>query len=144
MSGNPYGHGLFADLYNVNNPARAAGLVEGRVAPSFVDHTPAFGAPPNKAGFAATVSMINAAFRQAYRVERVVSQDAVHVGIRSAEVEHVGPFLGVPPARACLTVRGITAYELRDGWIVGHWEQFDVPAILGALGLFPPAGQARR
>jgi predicted ester cyclase len=53
----------------------------------------------------------------------------------------VGAFFGVPPTGARLTVRGLTAYELRDERIVGHWEQFDVPAILSALGLFPPANQ---
>ncbi len=137
MSVNPFDAGLFADFYNANDPARAAQLVEERVAPDFVDHTPAFGAPPTKEGFRSTVSFINSAFKQSYRVERMISEGDVHVGIWVAEVEHVGPFMGVPPRGARFDVKGITAYQLRDGQIVAHWEQFDVPAILGALGLLP-------
>lgn len=137
MSTNPFGHGLFADFYNVNDPAQAALLVRQRLAPDFVDHTPAFGAAPTREGFASTVSLINTAFKQTYRVERTISEAGVHAGIWIADVEHVGPFMGVPPSGARFAVRGITAYELRDGLIAAHWEQFDVPAILGALGLLP-------
>ena len=137
MTENPFGHGLFADFFNANDPQRASRLVEERVSADFVDHSPAFGAAPTKNGFATTVSLINSALRQNYRVDRTVSEGATHVGIWTAEAEHVGPLMGVPASGARFEVKGITAYELRDGLIVAHWEQFDVPAILRALGLMP-------
>ncbi len=137
MTSNPFGHGLFADFYNANNPQQALRLVQERVSADFVDHSPAFGAAPTRDGFAATVSLINSALRQNYRVERTVSEGATHVGIWTAKAQHVGPLMGVPASGVRFEVKGITAYELRDGLIVAHWEQFDVPAILGALGLLP-------
>ncbi|WP_404366011.1 hypothetical protein AB5I39_10015 [Sphingomonas sp. MMS24-J45] len=63
MSTNLFGAGLFADFYNANDPQAAARLVAERVAESFVDHAPIFGASPDKAGFAGAVSAMNAAFR---------------------------------------------------------------------------------
>ncbi len=139
MTANPFGHGLFADFYNANDPQQALRLVQERVSTDFVDHSPAFGAAPTRDGFAATVSLINSALRQNYRVQRTPSEGATHVGIWTSEAKHIGPLLGVRASGATFQVKGITAYELHDGPIIAHWEQFVVPAIFGALGLLPHA-----
>lgn len=134
---------LFAGFYNVNDPIRAAALVDERVSDDFVDHAALAGAPTTKAGFRATVEAINTAFRQHYVVEHIVSEgdgsDGMHVGIWTAQVEHVGPFLGVPATGKRFPVKGLTAYRVRDGKIMEHWEQFDLLAIMQNLGLVPDA-----
>ena len=138
LSLNPYGTGLFADFYNVNDAAKAAQLVAQRLADDFVDHAPAFGASPDKAGFAGTVGFINSAFQQDYQVERIVEQGETVVAIWHADVIHIGQFLHVAPTQRRFRLNGITAYTLRDGQITAHWEQFDVLAILVTLGVVPP------
>lgn len=140
MSINPHGTHLFADFYNGNDPAAAAQLAQERLTDDFVDHSPVFGATPDKAGFVGSVGFINSAFRQNYHVERMIEQGDTVVAIWTADVEHVGQFLHVAPAGKRFRISGITAYALRDGRIAAHWEQFDVLAILTALGIVPPLG----
>lgn len=138
MSFNPFGKELFAAFYNVNNPDAAIRLVAERVADDFVDHSPAFGAPADKAGFTNTVSFINSAFHQVYHVDQLVEQGDTVVAIWHAEVEHVGQFMHVAPTGRRLLLNGITAYALRDGKITQHWEQFDLLTLLVTLGIVPP------
>jgi len=140
MSINPFGADLFAGFYNVNNPEAATRLVAERVADDFVDHAPAFGATPNKAGFAKTVGFINSAFRQVYHIDRLIEQGDTAVAIWHADVTHVGQFLHVAPTERSFRLNGITAYAIRNGKITAHWEQFDVLAILVTLGVVPPLG----
>jgi predicted ester cyclase len=131
---------LFVDFYNANDPAAAAALVEARVSLAFVDHAPIFGASPDKSGFAQAVAGMNQAFRQDYQVERMITEGAMRVAIWRSISIHIGPILGVLPTGKTLTVTGITAYEVTDGLITGHWEQFDALTNLTALGIFPPLG----
>ncbi|MBX8474617.1 ester cyclase [Pseudomonas cichorii] len=140
MSINPWGAELFTGFYNINDPEAAALIVAERLAEDFVDSSPAFGAPANKAGFASTVRFINSAFHQVYHVDRIIEQDDVVVAIWHADVEHVGQFLHVPPTGKHFQVNGITAYSLKNGLVTRHWEQFDVLAILTNLGVAPPVG----
>ncbi|AWI89903.1 hypothetical protein C0214_17515 [Methylobacterium sp. DM1] len=140
MSINPYGDRLFAEFYTCNDPDVATRLAQERLADDFVDHSPVFGATPDKAGFTRSVSFINSAFRQDYHVERTIEQGDTVVAIWSANGEHVGQFMHVAPTGARFRLKGITAYALRDGRITAHWEQFDVLAILMALGIVPPLG----
>lgn len=132
---------LFSGFYNVNDPGAATALVRERVRDDFVDHAPMFGAEPTKLGFENSVALINSAFRHDYRVERIISEgDArhgIHAGIWSANLEHVGPFMGVPASGKHFDITGITIYQLRDGRIAAHWEQFDVLAIMRNLGMLP-------
>lgn len=137
MSINPYGPDLFTGFYNINDPERASRVVSQRLAESFVDHSPAFGAPPTKAGFDASVRFINSAFRQKYQVDRMIEQGDTVVAIWHADTEHVGQFLHVPASGKRFVVKGITAYSLSDGKITAHWEQFDQLAILTVLGIVP-------
>jgi predicted ester cyclase len=140
MSTNPFGAGLFADFYNANDPQAAAGLVAERVSDSFVDHAPIFGAATDKAGFGGAVSAMNAAFRQDYVVEHLVSEGQMHVAIWRSQATHVGALLGVEPTGKTFTVRGITAYAVENGLITAHWEQFDAVTILTELGIIPAMG----
>lgn len=138
MSINPFGSELFSAFYNVNNPDAASRLVAERVADDFVDHSPAFGASPDKAGFAHTVSFINSAFHQVYHIDRLIEQGDTVVALWHAEVEHVGQFMHVAATGRRFRLHGITAYALRDGRITQHWEQFDLLTLLVTLGVVPP------
>lgn len=133
--------GLFSDFYNVNEPSAAAALVRERVRDDFVDHAAMFGAEPTKAGFETSVALINGAFRQDYRVERIISEgdarDGIHAAIWSAELEHVGPFMDIPASGKRFGITGITVYQLQDGRIAAHWEHFDVVTIMQNLGMLP-------
>ena len=67
-----------------------------------------------------------------------VGKAACTLGARVLAVSrHLGSLLGVAASGTKLQVKGITAYELRDGLIVAHSEQFDVHVILKALGQLP-------
>ncbi|AGN88258.1 ester cyclase [Enterobacter sp. R4-368] len=141
MSINPYGTDLFTAFYNSNDAEIASQLVEQRLSGSFKDHSPVFGAEPNKAGFKASVRFINSAFKQVYYVDRVIEQGDTVVAIWHAAVEHVGQFLHVPATGKHFSLNGITAYSLSDGKITGHWEQFDQLAMLQALDIIPGFGK---
>lgn len=141
MSINPYGTDLFTAFYNSNDAEIASRLVEQRLSGSFKDHSPVFGAEPNKAGFKASVRFINSAFKQVYYVDRVIEQGDIVVAIWHAAVEHAGQFLHVPATGKHFSLNGITAYSLSDGKITGHWEQFDQLAMLQALDIIPTFGK---
>ncbi|WP_046245504.1 ester cyclase [Hymenobacter terrenus] len=126
---------FFADLYNANDPERAASLAESLAADDFVDHSPAFGATPDKAGFVQTVAYINATFTQQYVVEQYMQQGTMHVGIWRSVVRHTGPFMGMAPTGRAFDVQGITVYQIEDGKVKAHWEQFDVVGILQNIGI---------
>lgn len=133
MNVNPYGANLFSDFYTANDPEAATRLVAERVAEDFVDHSPVFGATPDKAGFAGSIGLINRAFKQTYIVDRMVEQGDTVVAIWHATGEHIGQFMHVAPSGKQFPLKGITVYALRDGKITAHWEQFDVLAILTTL-----------
>ncbi|GAB3642620.1 NmrA family NAD(P)-binding protein [Spirosoma arcticum] len=126
---------FFADLYTANDPQKAAALVDELVADTFVDHSPAFGGTPDKAGFRQTVAFINQVFEQRYTVEKLIQEGNLYTGIWTSSCQHVGEFMGVAPTQKQFEVRGITTYRIIDGKIHEHWEQFDVLTILQQLGI---------
>lgn len=125
----------FADFYNANNPAQALTLVHERLSDQFVDHSPAFGGTPDKAGFGQTVAYINSAFTQQYQVEKLLPSGKSYTAVWSSLLTHTGEFMGVAPTQKQFTIRGITVYDLQDNKISAHWEQFDVLTILQNLGI---------
>jgi len=125
----------FAAFYNANHAEKAGTIVEALVAPDFADYSPQFGAPPDKQGFKQTVGLINSAFRQHYCVEHLIIENNSFAGVWNAEATHIGEFMGVPPTHKVFRVSGITIYKIIDDKIKAHWEQFDVVAILRALGI---------
>ena len=137
MSINPYGADLFTAFYNSNDADIASQLVNERLSDSFQDHSPVFGAKPDKTGFENSVRFINKAFRQVYHVDRMIEQGDTVVAIWHAEVEHTGQFLHLPATGRLFSLNGITAYSLENGKITGHWEQFDQLSMLQALDIIP-------
>lgn len=125
----------FEAFYNANNPTEAKGLADHLLSNEFVDYSPAFGATPDKNGFLQTVGLINTWFKQDYKVEKMIVENDLYTGIWKASVEHIGTFMGVPPTHKKFVVNGITIYQIKEGKIIAHWEQFDVPAILMNLGI---------
>lgn len=126
---------VFTGFYNINDPAKAATLVDEFLLDGFTDFSPAFGSTPDKAGFRQTVAYINQAFRQQYTVEKLIQEGNQYVAVWQSEVTHVGEFMGMPPSQKQFQIRGITIYEIVDGRIQSHWEQFDVLTILQNLGI---------
>jgi predicted ester cyclase len=126
---------FFTDFYNANDSAKASVLVDERLTNDFIDHSPAFGNSPDKAGFRASVGFVNNAFRQHYRLEKLISQGNLQAGVWTADIQHVGEFMGVPPTQKSFTIQGITVYDIEHGLIRAHWEQFDVLTILQQVGI---------
>lgn len=125
----------FEGFYNSSDDDYAIALVDELIADHFVDHSPQFGSSPDKAGKKRTVALVRTAFKQHFMVEKYVVQAPMVVGIWHSSVIHHGDFLGIPATGKQFVVRGITAYEIIDGQIVGHWEQFDQVGIMRELDL---------
>ena len=126
---------FFEAFYNANDPVRATALVTELLSEDFTDHSPAFGATPDKAGFSQTVALLNRAFRQRYRVTRLLRDGDLHVGIWYSDAQHVGELMGAAPTGLTVPVEGITIYEIVDEKIRAHWEQFSVLPLLQQLGV---------
>lgn len=125
----------FENFYNVNNPTEAAALADELVSANFVDHSPAFGATPDKNGFKQTVGFINSTFEQQFKVEQLIIENDLYVGIWKATVKHIGELMGVAPTGKQFEVNGITVYRIANDKITEHWEQFEIAKIMQTLGV---------
>jgi predicted ester cyclase len=126
---------FFEALYNVNNPEQAQAIAEDLLAPDFVDYSPQFGATADKEGFKQTVCFINSVFEQKYKIDKLIVEEDLFVGVWLSDVKHIGEFMGVSATHKEFQVNGITIYQIVDNKIQAHWEQFEVTKILQNLGI---------
>jgi len=128
----------FSDFYNASNADEAQKIVDEIVDENFIDHSPVFDSEPNKQGFKRTIEVVQTAFSQGYKVEKLLQDGQFFVGIWSADVTHDGTFLDfLPPTGKRLKMTGITIYEIINNKITQHWEHFDQIGMMTELGLIP-------
>lgn len=128
----------FGNFYNAANAVEAQKIVDEIVDENFIDHSPVFGSEPNKNGFKNTIGIVQTAFSQGYKVEKLLQDGNTFVGIWSADVTHNGTFLGFLPATGkSFKITGITIYEIVNDKITQHWEHFDQVGMMTQLGLIP-------
>jgi predicted ester cyclase len=126
---------LFEDFYNAADVDQALSIAQTRLAEDFVDNSPWFDSSADKAGFLRTLGIVHLAFRQKYKVKQVWQDGDTLIADWTAEVTHIGEFLGISATQKQFALRGITIYQIRDGLVTAHWEQFDQMVMLKALGI---------
>jgi steroid delta-isomerase-like uncharacterized protein len=108
--------------------------LDGLVAPDFHSYT--WG--PQGAGRdelrQAMARVATALDDRVFRVEDTVAEaDLVAVRL-TASATQVGEFMGLPASGRRYTVSEMHFFRVRDGRIVEHWHQYDVPGLLRQLG----------
>jgi len=126
---------FFEALYNVNNPDQAQAIAEDLLAPDFIDYSPQFGATADREGKKQTVFLVNSAFEQKFKVDKLIVEEDLFVGVWSSDVKHIGEFMGISATHKEFQVNGITIYQIVDEKIKAHWEQLEVTKILQNLGI---------
>lgn len=63
----------------------------------------------------------------------IAEDDRVAVRL-TASARQVGEFMGIPPSGRTYTIGEIHIFRIRDGKVVEHWHQFDLPGMMRQLG----------
>src|SRR5262245_53674281 len=95
-------------------------------AAEFVDHDPPPDLPPGREGVKALARELHASFAEISFTADVVLAEGDLVARRwTMRGVHRGPFLGVPPTGAPVTMNGIDVLRVKDGRIVEMWHTED-------------------
>jgi steroid delta-isomerase-like uncharacterized protein len=65
--------------------------------------------------------------------DMIAEDDRVAVRV-TASARQVGEFMGMPPSGRTYEISEIHIFRIRDGKVVEHWHQFDVPGMMKQLG----------
>jgi steroid delta-isomerase-like uncharacterized protein len=108
------------------------------VAEDFVEQNPLPGQPPGRAGFAAVLQGMFAAFPDLRWtvLDSVVEGDRI-VSVSSWTGTHRGEFMGIPPTGRAATVETWTFDRYRDGQLAESRIIMDVAGLLTQLGVIP-------
>jgi steroid delta-isomerase-like uncharacterized protein len=115
------------------------GLVDGLLAPDYVNHSPGMpGQPEGPEGVKAVVSM----FRAGMPDLRVVIEDVIAEGDKvvmryKIEGTHEGELFGVPPTGRRVSIESITVERVSGGKIREHWRVTDTLDMMQQLGAIP-------
>jgi steroid delta-isomerase-like uncharacterized protein len=113
---------------------RGRSLLAQLLNPSFVSHVS--GGPDVGAdAYAAAVDVTHAAFLDlVVTVHDQVAEDDKVVTRWSATGTHAGDFAGVPATGRQVTITGIHIHRIRDGRLIEHREELNLPGVLRQLG----------
>ena len=124
-------HGRF--IQQVQNDGDIA-ATDDYIAEDFVDHTPAPGLPPTRAGAKAIFSAIRAGFPDHDAVvEHMVAEGDLVATYKSFTGTHEGEFFGIPPTGKRATIRVMDFVRYRDGKIAEHWNVVDLAGLQAQL-----------
>jgi steroid delta-isomerase-like uncharacterized protein len=120
-----------------------ASVMEEVFAADFVNHTPAPGAPPNRAGLIQT----NIAIRAAFSNSQSTIDDVITEGDKVAwrwtfHGTHTDALMGIPATGKQITFAGMVIDRIADSKIVERWAETDTLGMLQQLGVIPSPGQA--
>ncbi len=103
-----------------------------------VDHDPAPGQGPGRAGFLAFFGALSAAFPDLRMTTRYLIADDEHVSMAfTVSGTHRGEFHGIPPSGRSFKVNGVEIFRFVDGQVTERWGLTDDMGILSQLGLLP-------
>lgn len=108
------------------------------VGADYLNHDPAPGEQPGRAGLAAFVAHMHAGFPDGrFEVERfVVEGDTVVTRWRATGTHH-GAFMGIPATGRAVNITGVAIHRIADGRIVESWGNWDMLGLLQQLGVLP-------
>ncbi len=108
-----------------------------------VDHDPAPGQGPGRAGFKAFFTELTTAFPDAHIEPAHMLADDENVAIAyTLTGTHQGDFNGIAATGKKIEVRGVQIGRFEDGNIVERWGSSDELGILTQLGVDPTSGGA--
>jgi steroid delta-isomerase-like uncharacterized protein len=120
------------------NAGKVAEGVTALFAEDAVDHDPAPGQGPGRAGFLDFFGTLTAAFPDLRLTPRHLTSDDEHVSMAfTVSGTHRGAFNGVPPSGRSFKVSGVEIFRFADGRVVERWGLTDDMSLLGQLGLLP-------
>ncbi len=73
-------------------------------------------------------------------VEDVLVADGSVVGRYTYRARHTGPFMGVPPSGAEITMRSIDIWRVRDGVFTEHWDKLNSLEVFQQMGAIDMRG----
>ena len=120
---------LFAEIMNSHDASRFAELVTE----DYVNHNPYVA--PGRAGLIGFMTH----WFDTLADTRVTVEDAMVaggsvVGRFTYQARHIGPFLGIPPSGADLTMRSIDIWRVRDGLFAEHWDELNTLEVFQQMG----------
>lgn len=123
---------LFADIMNSHNADRFAELVTE----DYVNHNPFV--EPGRAG----VIKFMGHWFDTLSDTKVTVEDALTAGDRVVgrfiyRARHTGPFLGIPPSGAEITIRSIDIWRFQGNKFVEHWDELNTLDAFQQLGAIP-------
>lgn len=72
-----------------------------------------------------------------FSIDDLIGEDD-RVAVRlTASARQVGEFMGMPASGRTYTIGEIHVFRIRDGKIVEHWHQYDLPGMMRQLGASP-------
>lgn len=72
-----------------------------------------------------------------FSIDDLIGEDD-RVAVRlTASGRQVGEFMGMPASGRTYTIGEIHVFRIRDGKIVEHWHQYDLPGMMRQLGASP-------
>jgi len=105
-----------------------------------LDHDPAPGQAPGRAGFEQFFTELTTAFPDAHIAPAHLVADDEHVSIAyTLTGTHKETFNGIAPTGRTIEVRGLQIGRFEDGKIVERWGSSDELGILKQLGVDPVA-----
>lgn len=130
---------LFADIMNSHDADRFAELVSE----DYVQHNPAVA--PGRAGVVAFMGH----WFDTLSDTRVTVEDAFAFGDRvvgryTYRARHTGPFVGVPPSGAAITMRSIDIWRVENDRLVEHWDELNLLEVFQQMGAIQAPDGATR
>ena len=116
-------------------------VVDELVAPSFVNHTPPSGVPPDREGIKYLTQMFRAAFPNgAMTIEDMLAEGDRVVTRKTFRGTHTGDLMGIPSTGKQVTIELIDIVRLAHGKVIESWSAADNLGMLQQLGVIPPMG----
>jgi predicted ester cyclase len=104
----------------------------------FTEHDPIPGQGPGVAGLKQAQHMLNGGFSNLWFMPLDMVAEGDMVIVRGAfQGTHDGTFIGVPATNRPMGWTASRMFRVRDGKIVEGWQNVDMIALLGQLGLVP-------
>jgi steroid delta-isomerase-like uncharacterized protein len=111
-------------------------------APNFVNHSPALGSTPDKAGTTQANIMVRSAFSDSeLKVEEMIADGDKIAWRWSFRGTNTGSLAGIPATGREVEFTGMSIDRFADGQIVERWAEIDFLGMLQQLGVVPTPEQ---
>ena len=132
-------HRYYQEIDAAAKDKRGASVLEGFIAPNFVNHNPSPGFTPDLEGLKQAFNHFLAANPDGYHiVEDMIAEGDKVVTRLSAYGTQTGELFGIPATDKQVSMTGIAIHRIANGKIVEHWSELDNLGMMQQLGVVPP------